>query len=163
MYFGILLSVISLWLGQHSLWTQAECPPPCQCTVTATAHADSSPSPCTGLLSPVKIHCVSVLDLKSFCPLVYFPKNCLRKIITNIPSFLGVLSWHSKRLHGKSITDVWNSSPVSGKFVVVFVYKYFENYFKHFGCLGLALGFDSFRAVFSLEVALLFILKLSLL
>lgn len=163
MYFDILLSVIFLWLGQHALWTQAECPPPCQCTVTGIAYADSSSSPCMELLSPVTVNFVSVLDLKSFCPLVYFPMNCLRKIITNIPSFLEVLSQHSKRLHGKSITGVWISSPVSGKFVAVIVYKYFENYFKHFGCLGLALGFDSFWAVFSLGVALLFILKLSFL
>lgn len=145
MNFGILVSAIALWLGQHALCTRAECPPGMK------------------LLSPLTIHFVSVLDLKSFSPLVHFPKNCLRKIITNTVSFLGVLSRHSKCLHGKSVTCVWFPSPVSGKSVVVIVYKYFENCFKHFGCLALPLGFDSFWAVFSLGIALLFILKLSFL
>lgn len=152
---NILLLVSVQWPQQHTL-THADH----MLCEQVRAHGDVSP-PGMKLLSPVTIHFLFVL--KSFSPLVYFPKSWLRKIITNIPPYLGVLSRHSKRLHGKSITDVWISSPVSGKFVVVIVDKYFQNYFKHFGCLALPLGFDSLWALFSLGIALLFILKLSFL
>lgn len=154
---NVLLLVCVQWPRQHTL-SHADH----MLCEHVRAHTNAFP-PGIKLLSSVTIHFVSVLDLKSFSPLVYFPKSCLRKIITNIPSYLEVFSQHSKRLHGKSITDVWISSPVSGKFVVVIVDKYFQNYFKHFGCLALPLGFDSLWAVFSLGIALLFILKLSFL